>query len=90
MSRTPGPSLSDPTTRAMPRRSVLPPVVDTCPADRCGAHGSAIPDETAPRGWLYVWVVGSMEPPRWYCSARCGGRGTALAELRMTPEPVGA
>lgn len=61
-------------------------LTEPCYTDRCGeAYGL---DELGADGWTLTLVCGSNEPPRWWCSLRCAGRGIALAELRRYPRDV--
>jgi hypothetical protein len=71
----------------IPRRRTWSPLSEDCPEGACGLLAADL-DESDPllAGWALVQVLGSKEPPRLFCSARCATRGLSLAALRMPAE----
>jgi hypothetical protein len=66
----------------MPKASRTVHTPGGCPEPDCGQEAG--PDtQPPPRGWVRVWVSGSVAPTRTYCSGSCAAYGVALAELRM-------
>ena len=67
-------------------------LVDPCQQQDCGRQADEV-DATDPAltGWTLAGVLGSREPPRWYCCPRCATRGIARmhahADRRTLPAP---
>jgi hypothetical protein len=72
-------------TSVPPRTRSVFSLTDACPEAACGTGADLDEGDPLMHGWVQARVVGSTEPPRWFCSGKCAARGVAKAELRMSP-----